>query len=205
MTVAKKSKILIAVKTYPNLSTKHTETVCTAGLLENDSWVRIYPIQYRHMDKNQKFAKYQWIEAEIMRDTRDPRPESYKLASEITPLNRINTKNEWQKRKNIMLQNVYTDLSELIDEARDVNISTSLAVFKPHKVIAFHVEKVDSKLDKAISKKQLSMQLDKNSAKTLADKVPYKFYYSIIDENGKRSRMQILDWEIYQLCRKLIV
>ena len=92
-----------------------------------------------------------------MRDTRDPRPESYKLASKITPLNRIDTKNEWQKRKNIMLKNVYTDLEKLIDEARDVNISTSLAVFKPHKIIAFHIKKIDSKLDKAINKKQLSI------------------------------------------------
>ncbi len=204
MTVLEKSKILITVKTYPNLSTKHTETVCTAGFREDGSWVRIYPISYRHMEKGQKFGKYQWIEADIVRDTRDPRPESYKLTSEITPLNRIDTKNQWLKRKDITLQNVYTDLAKLIDEARDISISTSLAVFKPHKIIAFHVEKVDSKLEKSISKKQLAMQLDKSSATILADKVPYKFYYTIIDENGKRSRMQILDWEIYQLCRKLI-
>lgn len=40
--------------------------------------------------------------------------------------------------------------------------------------------------------------------KALVEAVPYKFYYTFIDQRGKRSTLQILDWEIYQLCRKLI-
>lgn len=48
-------KILIATKTYPSISRKYKETVCTAGLLldENEkpvSWIRIYPIRFRKLD-----------------------------------------------------------------------------------------------------------------------------------------------------------
>ena len=36
------TKVLITVKTYPTLSTKYDELVCTAGFREDGSWIRIY-------------------------------------------------------------------------------------------------------------------------------------------------------------------
>ncbi|MDF1814754.1 MAG: hypothetical protein P1V20_21290, partial [Verrucomicrobiales bacterium] len=44
-----KERILITVKTYPTLSTKYAELVCTAGVNENGEWRRIYPIQFRQL------------------------------------------------------------------------------------------------------------------------------------------------------------
>ena len=41
------TKVLIAVKTYPSISKKYDELVCTAGFLEDGSWIRLYPIQFR--------------------------------------------------------------------------------------------------------------------------------------------------------------
>ncbi|HEX7458948.1 MAG TPA: hypothetical protein VF301_10970 [Ginsengibacter sp.] len=43
-------KVLIAVKTYPTLSMKYDELVCTAGFLGDGSWVRIFPIPFRKLD-----------------------------------------------------------------------------------------------------------------------------------------------------------
>ena len=37
------TRVLIAVKTYPTLSEKYDELVCTAGFLEDGTWIRIYP------------------------------------------------------------------------------------------------------------------------------------------------------------------
>lgn len=42
-------RVLITVKTYPTLSKKYGETVCTAGLREDGSWVRIYPVPFRQL------------------------------------------------------------------------------------------------------------------------------------------------------------
>jgi len=37
--------ILILVKTYPEISTKYTETVCTGGILaETKELIRLYPV-----------------------------------------------------------------------------------------------------------------------------------------------------------------
>jgi len=204
METSTNEQIFITVKTYPNLSTKHVETVCTAGIRADGSWIRIYPIPYRQLKTTQRFSKYQWVEAEITRDSRDPRPESFKLLSELKPLAKIDTAMNWQQRKNLLLGNVYYDLARLIAEARDINNFKSLAIFKPARIINFHMEKDENLADLSRKRKAIKKQIGKEMADRLAEKVPYKFYYTIIDENGKRSKMQILDWEIYQLCRKLI-
>jgi hypothetical protein len=71
-------KILIWGKTYPELSKKHIETVCTAGVLESGKPVRLYPITYRYLNDGQ-FTLYQWIAAGIQKNPQDTRSESYKI------------------------------------------------------------------------------------------------------------------------------
>lgn len=44
-----RERVLITVKTYPTLSRKYGETVCTAGVREDGSWVRIYPVPFRRL------------------------------------------------------------------------------------------------------------------------------------------------------------
>ncbi len=47
MTTIGKQRILVTVKTYPTLSRKYGETVCTAGIGEDGTWIRIYPVPFR--------------------------------------------------------------------------------------------------------------------------------------------------------------
>lgn len=79
-------RILITVKTYPTLSAKYGELVCTAGLREDGSWIRIYPVPFRQLEAYQKFQKYSFIEAEVIRNTRDARPESHKISTDTLNL-----------------------------------------------------------------------------------------------------------------------
>ena len=55
----KEERILIWGKTYPELSSKYNETVCTGGTLENGNFVRIYPIPFRYLEQDETFSKYQ--------------------------------------------------------------------------------------------------------------------------------------------------
>lgn len=191
-----KIRILVAVKTYPLPSTTHTETVCTAGLCENGRWIRLYPIAYRLLEKAQRYAKYQWIEVGVEKDSSDTRPESYKLKSSITMLHKLPTIDCWAQRKAAILQKVYMSITCLIAEARDKSVSTSLATFKPARITGFHLRKAtlaERNQERKICKKH-----------SLAETIPYTFHYSFVDLMGRRSCLQILDWEIYQLCRKLM-
>jgi hypothetical protein len=57
-----REKILIWAKTYPELSSKYLETVCTAGMLPSGKPLRLYPIPYRYLaGGKEQFSLYQWI------------------------------------------------------------------------------------------------------------------------------------------------
>ncbi len=202
-------KVLITVKTYPNLSTKYDELVCTAGFREDGSWIRIFPVPFRKLSIDDRYKKYDWIEVDLVKNRSDFRPESYRpksLSSEFKILSHLeSSKDQWKARKETVLQNVYTNLTKLIAEAKDRKICTSLAVFKPKKVIELKIEKTSSewdakKLDK-LKEKAKQMDLFKNSDKNfeVVKKLPYKFSYTFIDEDDRQSTLMIEDWEIGML------
>ena len=77
--MGERQRILITVKTYPTLSRKYGETVCTAGLREDGTWVRLYPVPFRRLDQADRYSKYDWIECRLQRNQSDPRPETFRL------------------------------------------------------------------------------------------------------------------------------
>lgn len=199
------TKVLITVKTYPAISSKYDELVCTAGFREDGTWIRIYPIQFRKKSYSEQYKKYDWIELDLVKNDNDVRPESYRPRShesEIKVLGHIDTKDCWAERKKIALGKIYHNLTELIAEAKDKKVSTSLAVFKPTLVLDFLVEKVDRDWDKDKLARLQQMNLFasvKDGKPEVVKKLPYKFKYIIKDNQGKESKMMIEDWEIGQL------
>ncbi|GHT30445.1 hypothetical protein AGMMS49574_10150 [Bacteroidia bacterium] len=200
------TKVLITVKTYPAISSKYEELVCTAGFLEDGTWIRIYPIQFRKKSYSEQYKKYDWIELDLVKNSRDFRPESYRPYSIDTDINiveHIGTENNWAKRKRIVLQKVYFNLSELIAEAHNKEIRTSLAVFKPKKILDFKVESVEREWDKkkldSLRQMNLFETVSISGKMEVVRKLPYKFSYLFEDEAGTESCLMIEDWEIGQL------
>lgn len=64
----KTERILVTVKTYPTLSKKYGETVCTAGIREDGSWIRLYPVPFRRLNEEEQYHKYDWIEARVKKN-----------------------------------------------------------------------------------------------------------------------------------------
>ena len=71
-------RIYIVVKTYPTISKKYAELVCTAGVRDDGSWIRLYPMPFRALRDEQKYPKYTWIQVDTERNPSDFRPESYR-------------------------------------------------------------------------------------------------------------------------------
>jgi len=143
------TKVLITVKTYPTLSKKYDELVCTAGFREDGSWIRIYPVPFRKLDYQKRYEKWQWIELDLEKNTNDFRPESFKpknIDADIKILDKIDTKGNWAKRKKIVSNRIWTNLSDLI--AAKNNDGTSLAILKPKQVIDFICEPCEREWDK---------------------------------------------------------
>jgi hypothetical protein len=80
------TRALILVKTYPHPSTKYQEVVCTAGVTDQNEWVRLYPIDYRALPPQQWFEKHQWIEVKLAPSgaANDKRKESRRPGCEIS-------------------------------------------------------------------------------------------------------------------------
>lgn len=202
-------RILITVKTYPTLSAKYGELVCTAGLREDGSWIRIYPVPFRQLEAYQKFHKYSFIEAEVYRNTRDARPESHKVNIDTFSLTgeELSTYDNWRQRREWVLGrgNVHTNLTELIEANKQGDLS--LATFKPAKILKFKpqpdkAEWDDKKLgaiDALAKQGDLFSGWKSQDLARLVRKLPWKFSYTIEDDAGKQSTMMIEDWEIGEL------
>jgi hypothetical protein len=65
-----RERILITVKTYPTLSRKYGETVCTAGMREDGSWVRVYPVPFRRLEDTEQYRKFDWLECDLIKKVR---------------------------------------------------------------------------------------------------------------------------------------
>lgn len=205
--MSKLTKVFITVKTYPTISKKYDELVCTAGITEEGFWVRMYPVPYRKLEYEKKYPKYHWVEAPLERNTSDVRPESYRVTdlSKLKVLNNVGTEDGWQKRKNIIFkkQNIFTNLTDLITRAS--NNELSLATFKPAKIIDLKIEatarewsKEKLELLKAKSQQLSMFQTPEEVEKEfkVVKKVPYKFSYTFLDDSDRESTQMIEDWEI---------
>ena len=146
-----KERILITVKTYPTLSRKYGETVCTAGIREDGSWVRMYPVPFRRLDEEQQYKKFDWLECQLLRNPSDPRPETYRPVdqSELKAVDHMRTQDAWRERRRLLLRTarVYDRMDELIEGAKANQVS--LAVFKPTRVLDFLCEEDDRDWDPA--------------------------------------------------------
>jgi hypothetical protein len=197
--------ILITVKTYPTLSKKHGELVCTAGIREDGSWVRLYPVPFRGLKDYKQYKKYQWLSAKLHKRTNDPRPESYspdidsiKLGEVIAP------SSEWSERCRLILQKgeVHNDMTKLIVQANSNKLS--LATYKPVEILDFVAEETSRQwpADKVNMIKQANQQGDLFAGDAqfekefqLVKKVPYKFSYRFKDADGSERKLMIEDWE----------
>lgn len=196
-----KTKVLIAVKTYPTLSKKYDELVCTAGFLPDGTWIRIFPIKFRSMDYINQYSKYEWVEIDLVKNEGDIRKESYRprTIDEVpTIISSVGTQNNWAERKDIVLRNVYTNLTQLIADSKLRPAPTSLAVFKPARIVKFECRPCEREwdADKLQALRQQSIFEPKGDNVQVVKKLPYSFHYTFEDDAGRISCLMIEDWEI---------
>lgn len=203
-------KVLVTVKTYPHLSQKYVELVCTAGMREDGSWIRIYPIPFRQMKQYSQFKKYDWIEVDLIKNPKDFRPESYRPVSRDTSIKVIDhidtSKKGWTARRAIVLKNVYTDMSKLLADCKATQ--KSLAVVKAN-ITGFKIKSVAREWDaKKLAKMKANQnQLDlfeENKVFEVVKKLPYEFSYKFVTDDGKSHTLMIEDWEIGTLYWKCL-
>jgi hypothetical protein len=205
-----KLKVLVTVKTYPLPSASYDELVCTAGVREDGSFVRLYPINFRDLPYRQQYRKYQWVEVMAQRHTRDPRKESYRpdsatlrnLGEPILPKN-----GDWSERAKYVLARKAQSMEDLYEQQeRD---HTSLGIFKPRQVRDLVITDDAPDWPPGFKAKLMQARLwdERRKTKEPPRKVPFKFHYRFEcdDPRCKRNhRMMIEDWEVGALYWRLV-
>lgn len=196
-------KVLVTVKAYPNPSKKYGETVCVAGIdLATGKWIRLYPIPFRDLDSEQRFKKYNIIEVKASKAKDDTRAESFKVDSDsITVVDWLDTKNDWDKRKLIVLPTLASSFCDILSESEQTG--TSLGMFKPHR-INFAQKKI--KLHDIAKRKDCYVQQGffKPNKKPV-EEIPFDFRYQFYchgKDGCKGHDLLIIDWEINQSFRR---
>ncbi len=199
-----KKKVLITVKTYPMPSATHQELVCTAGVLEDGSLIRLYPISFRYQPYWQWYKKYQWIEVIAKKNERDPRKESWRPKMESIRVigEPLSTKNCWAERKKYVLAKATRSMEEL-QEAQERN-NISLGIVRPAKVLDFVIEPSEPDWKPQWKKVFAQNRLFGPGQKPL-ERIPFRFSYKFkcYDSRCNGHTMMIEDWEVGELYRKM--
>ena len=206
--------IFITAITAPTPSKSYIETSCTAGFDRNGNWIRVYPVPLRKLSKNQSYRKYQWVRFDTFPPSGDIRPESRKCNHDSIEIISDVISN-WDERKKICLDNgqkIYTDFNELLEEAGCRPIRTSLAVFKPTRIIGCTASDIREKdIQENLSKQKeilMNYQPDLNFSDDDRDFIQAEpprinLRYRFQDSTGKVHALSVLDWEAYMLYRKI--
>lgn len=186
-------KMLITVKTYPTLSKRYKETVCTAGITEDGDWRRLYPIRFRYLDEEKKYKLYDHIEITVDETSSDGRPESRRPQTETIRV--IQQVKSWSNRVEWVKPSIMQSMDELISAQR------TIGAVKVEKVEEFYWKSVAP--DWSESQKELLRQdgLWSIHEPQKLQKIPYEFRIKWIDSDGASYDNMFISWEVCQTWR----
>jgi hypothetical protein len=135
-------KLLPVVKAYPVIDpVSQTEAVCVAGISmeQPHRWVRLFPLDYRGLQRASQFKKYEVIELEASKSSKDSRPESFSpVLDSIEVGESISTDNgTWRRR--LPYFDAVEDESMCEIQRRQKTERKTLGVFRPAEVMDFTV------------------------------------------------------------------
>lgn len=183
-------RILVTVRTYPNLSTKYIETVCTGGINDKGEWRRLYPVPFRHLEEEKQYRTFDVITVRLGRNP-DGRPESRR--PDPTTLKVVDHLDGWSPRCDWVLPTAFPSLRSLQEAGK------TLAPVRVQEVLEF-VAEPDSP---DWSPKQLEMLKQEGlfgGPKPL-EKLPFDFRLRWRDGDGVEHNSKFIAWEVGETWR----
>lgn len=208
-----RKKLLIWGTTYPEFSKTYYETVCTGAVdADTGKLIRIYPIRLRYMEE--PFSKYDWIEADIERNTSDYRPESYRIQQDtIQVVGNIEAKQDgWRERSKWVLHenNVFSSVQALQElQERD---RTSLGLVRVREVRRVYAQRKppearaewEQHREEALRQRELYVDAEARTKDLVFVPVQYRIQFLCEDRACSTEHdLSILDWGVYVLSRKM--
>lgn len=204
----KRLDLLVTVKAYPNLSKRHGEVVCVAGLRrkaegEGLAWTRLWPVQFRDMEVANRFRNWQWISLDAVRTSKDRRPESWlPFTDTISVGEKVSTQNAtWRERLAMLEPTMVSSMCQAQEQQKQYG--TSLAAFRPAEEMEVVVEpntRWDAGQEARAGQASLLMP-DKQPLEWVP--LRFKYRYRCQDNVTCPTHSQsVVDWGVLQLYRR---
>ncbi len=195
------AEILITIKTAPNPSQSHGETVCVAGIrIDNDhpGWTRLYPINFRDLSDSQAFKKYDVVRVHLTPQTNDSRLESWRPNRDtLTVVRHIK---DWRRRSQLVGPYIGGSTCEIADEASNDPTAPSLALIRPADISDLVIEshpgwtsEEQSKIDSWANQMPLFGPTDRRPLQ--APRFSGKYKYRCESNKCMGHQQSIIDWE----------
>lgn len=200
-------RVLITVKAAPNPSDRYGETVCIAGLsldLDRPGWVRLYPINFRELDSDQQFRKYDIVSLRAKPARNDRRVESWR--PDMTSLQREAHLPPWTKRRPHIEPDIRESMCSILANSRNNEAAKSLASVRPASVIDIDIKPhpgwtpaEQHKIDTYVGQLDLG---DSDRTPLEAPRFKGWYRYRCVEQGCREHRQGILDWEFVRFQRR---
>jgi hypothetical protein len=204
-------RILPVVKAYPVVDhVSFSEAVCVAGITVNAPrrWARLFPLDFRGLERARQFKKYEIISLEAKKPSKDSRPESYTpVLDSIEVGEHLGTDGGTWKRRLAYFDAVEDD-SMCGIQARQLSARQSLGVFRPRRVDDLKVSLVPPGFEanqRAVIDQGSLLGDRAGDVRNPLEPLPVKakFQYTCGDDRCKGHEQSLIDWELGQLFRHL--
>jgi hypothetical protein len=204
-------RVLITVKAAPNPSERYGETVCVAGLRldpDHGGWVRLYPINFRELESDSRFRKYEVVSVTARPNPGDPRAESWRPQMDTLMVETYLP--PWRRREAYIDDYVEGTMCGLIEAVRDSPPARSLAAIRPRQVTGLDIEPHPGWDDDELRKitqyvNQLELPGIGRGPKTALEAPRFNGWYRYLCQapDCRQHRQGIYDWEWVALQRNL--
>lgn len=202
-------ELLITVKAAPNPSARHGETVCVAGLttdMAQPRWVRLYPINYRYLEHDKRFNKYDIVQVDAVPAENDQRVESWRPRMDtMVPVDHLRP---WRPRQPYLEPVVEESMCSIFQTAKADPRAPSLALVRPRRVLDFKVtphpgwtQDEQGKIDAYVN--QLDLFDPAPKAPLEAPRFRGSYRWRCWEPGCDGHTQTILDWEFVALQRRL--
>lgn len=185
-------RILITVRTYPTLSKKYQETVCTGGINANGEWRRLHPVQWRMLEEDKQYRQYDIVEARVGLESSDGRPESRRVdGASLRVIERLET---WEARVPWVKPTILPSMRALRESGR------TISPVRVKEVAEFVAIPCDPEWSE--EQREILRQDGLFGGPSPLQKIPFDFRLVWVDGEGEKHDNKFIDWEVCQGWRK---
>jgi hypothetical protein len=184
-------RILITVRTYPNLSSKYIETVCTGGINDRGEWRRLYPVPFRHLDEDKQYRTFDVVKVKLGSNP-DGRHESRR--PDAATLKVVDHIEKWPTRCDWVLPTALPSMKALQESER------TLAPVEVAEVLEFVANPISAEW--RLKQQELLKQVGLFEGPQPLEKIPFDFRLRWRDCDGEEHDSKFLAWEVGETWRK---